>query len=592
MDKVTFKGDQNLAWDAVPTDYWLVCQGHATRFFIQDEKLGTPDFSVKTDKPFQISTDYCNKNKGIVWVHQDVSVGPFYVLPVEPKEYKHWGFHFKHLDENWDKIVEDFKLQETLAQLGVRWVKGRLPKAFSESENYFGLVPTTDDQRSISSYKLEPELVKTYAWLFLFAYRGALRTVPAVKRQNVRARAKLFHNKAAAFLNSSENATISDLQLFIWNFMWLECLGKAVPQISKASDIFKLTNAEISNITLTTLLCHPKEFEEAYNEALTKAKLPLKRLKLVNDSMELPYFLQCDDDEGLVRWRVKAFFEQQSVELVFSRGQRTKQFDIPKPISRANIANAISQMPCCISLVGKAGPLITELSRPPSTIALPEKGSKYTPMIGHLTRGLQARGVDFPDGKILRIGMDALDRLELIDEDINLPDFLACFYGKTINGKWFAANWRQMAYKSERILQACHYHPSQLVSVARFVLHELEGTMPNPLPDILKKLGDISGISKPVTPEVHRKLKSLMKMRETLMETRRNQREKFENVSELKDVTSSISMIVAGTLKRHAQHTELFYLNRRPYAFSFWLCFGGEIVEAMGRMASSRVEEC
>ena len=298
--------------------------------------------------------------------------------------------------------------------------------------------------------------------------------------------------------------------------MWQECLRKPTPEIAKASDIFKLANTEITNITLTTLLNHPQEFEQAYNEALMKAKLPLKRLKLDKQAMELPYFLQCDDDnEGLVRWRTKAIFDDNGFRLVFSRGQRVKQFDISKPFTNSDIAKTISQMPCCISLIGKAGPLITELSRPPLTIALPEKGSKYTPMVGHLTKGLIARGVDFPRGTILRIGMDALDRLDQINEELRLPMFLSCFYGQWVDGTWFAQNWRAEAQKSQTILEACHYHPTQLVSVARFILAEIDGNLPNPLPERLAKLGNISGISKPVTMKQTEKLRQLMEDRES-----------------------------------------------------------------------------
>lgn len=593
MEKIIFKGDQNLAWDAVPTDYWLVLSGNKTRFFIQDEKLGTPDFSVKTSMPFQISTDYCNKHKGIVWIHQDVSIGPFYVLPIEPKQFKHWGFHFKHIDQSFDAVVEKFDMENALSQLGISWVKGKLPKSISESQNYFGIVPTADEQKSISSYKLDNELIATYARLFFKAYRGALWSVQMSKRPEVAKRARNFYSKAVHFIKSGTNLTISDLQQFIWKFLWEDCLGKQAPEIAKASDIFKLTNTEVPNITLTTLLNHPTEFEHSYNEALMKAKLPLKRLKLDKQAMELPYFLQCDDDnEGLVRWRTKAIFEEDNIRLAFTRGQRIKEFTLLKPFTNADIAKTISQMPCCISLIGKAGPLITELSRPPLTIALPEKGSKYTPMVGHLTNGLIANGVDFPRGSILRIGMDALDRLDQVDGEIRLPSFLSCFYGLWVDGKSFAQNWRKQAKKSQDILDACHYHPTQLVSVARFILAELDGKIEKKLPERLAKLGNISGISKPVTELAANKLRELMSTRESLLAIRRTQQKEFKDQNKLIEIDKAISLIIAGVFKRHAQHADLFYLNRRPYAFSFWLCFGGEIVESMGRQATARIEEC
>jgi hypothetical protein len=308
--------------------------------------------------------------------------------------------------------------------------------------------------------------------------------------------------------------------------------------------------------------------------------------------MELPYFLECDDDEGLVRWRSRATFHEDRITLAFSNGLRSKVFDVPKPFTFKGIADIISEMPCCITLIGKAGPLITELSRPPVKIALPEKGSKYTPMVGHLTKSLQSKGIDFPSGQIIRIGMDALDRLGDVDQMICLPDFLSCFYGNSINSREFARVWRESAQRSQKILNSCRYHPTQLVTVARFILHELEGTMPDTLPEKLNNLGQISGISKPVTRLSHDKLKGLMAMRENLLEIRRTQKGKFEHVALLKEVEKAISLVVAGVFKRHAQHADLAYLNRRPYALSFWLCFGGSIVESMGRLAKSRIEEC
>src|SRR5262249_39723845 len=79
-----------------------------------------------------------------------------------------------------------------------------------------------------------------------------------------------------------------------------------------------------------------------------------------------------------------------------------------------------------ISVMGKAAPFAAELARWPRAMALPEQGSKYSPMIDHLLVGLKERGVlERVDHLVLRIGLNELDGLGSAgDVPLRLPQFL------------------------------------------------------------------------------------------------------------------------------------------------------------------------
>ncbi|MCE5177026.1 MAG: hypothetical protein ABFD23_03110 [Caldisericales bacterium] len=593
MDTRYYKGDQNLSWDALLVAKALLDLAGSATFFIQDEKLGTADYKLEYDSKFALTTDYCGKLTGAVWIHQDTSSGPFYALPVEPYIYKRFGFSLKRVADSYERVAQLFEMEKDLGDLGINLRPGQILRGLTEGERYVGIVPTTHDEKSISSYRLADDgLLEKYYFMFLACYRGAIQSIPKEKWSDVRARAKKILGITKDLLSSKPEATISDLQETFWRFGFSEFFNVAPPKIMRASEVFDV-KGDINHIVLLTLLRNTEAFVESYNEALNKTHLPLKRLKLRDGVMELPYYIECEYEGRLVRWHIRAHFGEKLILKMTYRNAEPKIMTISNPPSFDELKNGLVGLFGCHTLIGKAGPLLAELSRPPKIISLPEQGSKYAPMVGYLTRGLQLRGINYPDGEFMRIGLRAIDTMELLgDEEIFLPPFLRAFWGEARTASWIARHWKEEATAAKEMLESLHLDEGQLLTLAKYAIYEYEDTLPNPVTPKMMKLGNVAGISKPLTARTYTKLKELIETREVLLAERREKMADFQKNGELLDVEMAIKLVSVGILKRFEQLTSLFYVNNRPYAISFYLAFGPEILNRIAQGAITRREPC
>lgn len=593
MDECYYKGDQNIAWDALPCAKALLSISSSPVFFIQDEKLGTADARIIHKNKFELTSDYCNKLTGAVWIHQDISIGPFYALPTEPYTYHKFGFFLKHIDTSFEDVADEFGLWAYLSELGITKRKGQLIRSLTEGENYIGIVPTVDAQRSISSYKLcEDGLGDYYKAMFMLAYKGSLKASPKNLWPKVKERARKLSESATEFAKSNPQATVSDLQGFIWKFGFENIFEIIPPKLTRASDVFSF-DGDIPHTVFMTALKHPQEFVDSYNEALNKAHLPLKRLKLKDDQMELPFFLECDVGGELVRWHIKATFGENITLRMYYKPEGAKVVQLPSNPTIEDVKLGISKEFGCHTLIGKAGTLISELTRPPRIIALPEQGSKYAPMIRFLTKELRKRGINYEEGQLMRIGLNALDSLKILGEtEINLPSFLSCFWGKSKSASWIASNWRRFSNASSEMIDAMNFSSGQLLTLAKYIILEKESNLPDLMPPKLRKLGNVSGVSAPVSQKLLEKLKSLVENRDKILEKRRILKAEFKDAASLAVIEKAIMLLVVGVLKRHEQMASLMYMNHRPYALSLYLVFGPEIVRFMTENAQIRREEC
>ena len=593
MDTRYYKGDQNLSWDALLVAKALLDLAGSATFFIQDEKLGTADYKLEYDSKFALTTDYCGKLTGAVWIHQDTSSGPFYALPVEPYIYKRFGFSLKRVADSYERVAQLFEMEKDLGDLGINLRPGQILRGLTEGERYVGIVPTTHDEKSISSYRLADDgLLEKYYFMFLACYRGAIQSIPKEKWSDVRARAKKILGITKDLLSSKPEATISDLQETFWRFGFSEFFNVAPPKIMRASEVFDV-KGDINHIVLLTLLRNTEAFVESYNEALNKTHLPLKRLKLRDGVMELPYYIECEYEGRLVRWHIRAHFGEKLILKMTYRNAEPKIMTISNPPSFDELKNGLVGLFGCHTLIGKAGPLLAELSRPPKIISLPEQGSKYAPMVGYLTRGLQLRGINYPDGEFMRIGLRAIDTMELLgDEEIFLPPFLRAFWGEARTASWIARHWKEEATAAKEMLESLHLDEGQLLTLAKYAIYEYEDTLPNPVTPKMMKLGNVAGISKPLTARTYTKLKELIETREVLLAERREKMADLQKSGERLDVEMAIKLVSVGILKRFEQLTSLFYVNNRPYAISFYLAFGPEILNRIAQGAITRREPC
>lgn len=593
MDERCYKGDQNIAWDALPCARALLSISSSPVFFIQDEKLGTADARIIHKDKFELTSDYCNKLTGAVWIHQDISIGPFFALPTEPYVYHKFGFFLKHVDSSYEDVADEYGLWNHLSELGIAKRKGQLIRSLTEGENYIGIVPTVDVQRSISSYKLcEDGLGDYYKAMFMLAYKGSLKASAKKLWPAVKERARKLADKAIEFARINPQATVSDLQGFLWKFGFEEIFEITPPKLTRASDVFSF-DGEIPHTVFMTALRYPQEFVDSYNEALNKAHLPLKRLKLKDSQMELPFFLECDVGGELVRWHIKATFSENITLRMYYKPEGAKVVQLPSNATIEDVKQGISKEFGCHTLIGKAGTLISELTRPPRIIALPEQGSKYAPMVRFLTKELRKRGIDYQEGQLMRIGVNALDSLEILDEtEINLPGFLSCFWGESKTSSWIASNWRKQANASFNMIDAMNFSSGQLLTLAKYIIMEKESNLPDTLQPKFQKLGNVTGISAPISNKMLEKLKSLVDSRDKILEKRRILKAEFKDAALLNRIEKAIMLLVVGVLKRHEQMASLLYMNRRSYAMSLYLAFGPEIVRFMTENAQIRREEC
>jgi len=593
MDTRYYKGDQNLSWDALPVAKVLLDLAGSATFFIQDEKLGTADYKLEYEGKFALTTDYCGKLTGAVWIHQDTSSGPFYALPVEPYVYKKFGFLLKRVTGEYERVAKLFKMEKDLGDLGINLRSGQILRGLTEGEGYIGIVPTTQDERSISSYRLADNgLLEKYYFMFLACYRGVLRSVSKKKWPDVKKRAKKILGMTKDLLSSKPEATISDLQETFWRFGFSEFFNVAPPKIMRASGVFDV-KGDINHIVLLTLLRNTEAFVESYNEALNKTHLPLKRLKLRDGAMELPYYIECEHEGRLVRWHIKAHFGEKLVLKMTYRNAEPKMMTISNPPSFDELKNGLVGLFGCHTLIGKAGPLLAELSRPPRIISLPEQGSKYAPMVGHLTKGLQSKGINYPGGEFLRIGLRAIDTMELLgEEEIFLPPFLMAFWGEAKTASWIARHWKEEATAAKEMLEGLHLDEGQVLALAKYSILEYENAIPNPVPPKMAKLGNVTGISRPLTTRAYTKLQELVGNSDVLLAERREKMADFQKNGELLDVEMAIKLVSVGILKRFEQLTSLFYVNNRPYAISFYLAFGPDILNKIAQSAITRREPC
>jgi len=202
-------------------------------------------------------------------------------------------------------------------------------------------------------------------------------------------------------------------------------------------------------------------------------------------------------------------------------------------------------------------------------------------------------GINYPGGEFLRIGLRAIDTMELLgDEEIFLPPFLRAFWGEARTASWIARHWKEEATTAKEMLESLHLDEGQLLTLAKYAILEYEDALPNPVPPKMAKLGNIAGISKPLTTRVYAKLKELIETREVLLSERREKMADFQKSGELLDVEMAIKLVSVGILKRFEQLTSLFYVNNRPYAISFYLAFGPEILNRIAQGAITRREPC
>ncbi len=663
------------------------------RPFVHDEKLGTPDIRLcclvdPAERPYLLTEDYYGRRSGAVWVTQDVSYGLFYTEPVSAEAFSAYGVDLPWLAAQWRRfraeLRQDSALRAALIALGLPLAisdssratglgpvpepevlhtffeqdpVGELYYLLTRSCGLYGIVPSLDRDESMSAVRADDPAVRRLATRLLveFAVMGALRSTPdAQERRAIIQRARALVTAASSLLGDSP-LSFADAQAELGGFLAARCAGSTSEppyRLTRTSEFMMLAPEVIAQlgepavpplVFFDLALRYPAEFAWAYNEALRRARLGLQRASYdpARGLFAPPFYVErwevdASGKPTLPRYQIELLEHGRRVRL-FRAGAPALEYTSEEPIrSAAAFLRLLAQQPGFergVAIVGKAGPFAAEASLPPSALALPRQGSRYSPFVGHFIRALHEQGISLDGCLILRVGVNALDNLAVLgDRPIRLPPHLAAFFcpdrpDRCTTCADVAAQWRRIVARCEHLLGGLaalergeFVHLMKLVALPpvqpqsdpklqRF-LERVEERLPGAAARLHQFAESLPG-------DVRRYVAVLVNERERVLAARRQAPvvQELREVREVRDrwrikallmqrrtalaaldewqdaLELRLQLILAAQIRRLVQVTEsLPYLNDRPYTLALYLMFGEELLQTLVQRAEFDIE--
>lgn len=645
-------------------------------FFVQDERLGTSDARLarahrQAGRRYVLTEDYYRGRAGAVWEHQDVSHGLFFTEAVSPEQFAEAGIHLHRAAELWEThhaaALADPEWLAALASLGVTFPglspagadaatrlgpavdadtlahsfadgpSAGLYYAFTKTDGLYGLVPVENDNVTLSSIPFGDPEVRA-AWTRLLtgaAAAGAMRlaATPA-HRRGVKNRARKVAEWAQRWSEAHPNGSIADFQAALGSWLTAEIFPADRLEMDRSSHLTRIDTETLPRLKhpaagfhffLDLALRHPAEFTEAYNEALNRVGYGLQRMKYdpVSGFYTPPFFVEwAPGGPGTPVYRYSLQLSGTGPTRITLGNAAAGDLELAAPggiRSAYELGCALTELlPHTegLAIIGKAAALAAELQRSPRGLGLPRQGSKYAPMVDHFVSGLRARGVlDRPTGLLIRIGLNALDRLNAMGEmRLRLPRFLEGPLGAEISCRELAGRWRGVAQDAReqlRLLSRCEV--GQHVHLARLLCLNARGAAPDPADRRLAKLvralgsrGRELGLGEPAA--AFQCMERLIRRRDGLLQERRavvsaaqtnhaggrlcpDPERMAELDRERSLIDLQLQLLVAAWIRRLWQRAEsLPYLNDRPYTLALYLLFGSDIFGPICRNVEFDVE--
>jgi hypothetical protein len=683
-----FKGDQNQAWDAVLANHCLARavgdSGTEITFFVQDERLGTSDARLarlwrRDGRHFVLTEDYFRGRAGAVWEHQDASYGLFFTEAVDPEQFARASVHLHRAAVLWERhsstALADGEWIEALGALGVAFpgagalgaagatrLGGLVDRdtlveffgehpvaalyyAFTKTDGLYGVVPVENDNVTLSSIPAsDPELRSGAGRLLLQSARGAMRLAGSkAHRRGIKQRARRVAEWAAGFLEANPQAGVADFQVALGQWLTREVFPADRIELDRTSRFTRVSPgasharrrpSETMQFFFDLALRHPREFSEAYNEALNHVGFGLQRVKYepLTGRYTPPFFVEFAADpaqEPIYRWNIELSGVRNTTIRLDNASAGEIVLEAEDTIrSAADFIRALFDhfgTGRSFSIVGKAATFAAELQRAPRGLGLPRQGSKYAPMVDHLVAGLRARGIlDQPTGLLIRIGLNALDRLDSMGETpLRMPCFLEGALGRTATCREVASRWRDVAAEARALLEMLSHCPfGQHVHLVKAISLNARGgdwdaalASDSRLAGLARGLqahpggpGLLRSLGRDVPPQAAACMERLTARREALLEARRGLFDEARAAreggrfqpdpgalgkiqEERERVECRLLLLFAAYVRRLWQRAEsLPYLNDRPYTLALYLLFGRDIFPPICREVEFDIE--
>jgi len=681
-----YKGDQNQAWDAVISNHCLaraVGEGDTElTFFIQDERLGTSDARLarywrQEQRRYALTEDYYRGRAGAVWEHQDISHGVFFTEAVSPEQFAAASIHLHRAAEAWERhgaeILRDTRWLQALGELGITrpgdpeatpsdratrlgpavnadtlgelfadhpsaWIY----YAFTKTDGLYGVVPVESENTTLSSIPANhPELVAGFGRLLFLAGRGAMRLAgSAAHRRGIKQRVRELGAWAARLLATQPDASITDFQQELGRWINAEIFPTDRIELDRTSRFMHVDREDLNGLRtpehtlqffLDLALRHPREFTEAYNDALNRVGYGLQRMKYepATGRYTPPFFVEFAPGGAgtpVYRFGIELLgTTATTVRLTHPTGDLTVETD-RRITSAHDFARALYEhldVPQGFALVGKAATFSAELQRTPRGLGLPRQGSKYTPMVDHLVGGLRARGVlTQPTGLLIRIGLNALDRFDAMgDLPLRLPHFLAGVLGERVTCQQLAREWRGIAGEAHDQLRLLgQFHVGQHVHLAKLLALNARGddwsaalASDQRLAKLVRQSAGVTNgeallrrLGQDLPASAVECIERVVARRTELLAGREAAASRAaaahtggrlmpewpdECREELERLDCQLQLLVAAYVRRLWQRAEsLPYLNDRPYTLALYLLFGRDIFPPICRNVEFDVE--
>ncbi len=570
------------------------------QFFIHDEKLGTPDlnWAYYASNPlhsFMLSDDYADSFGDACYINLDLSEGLFYLPVVDSKLLDSYGIPLRFLAKQFARRKNDlssdfldlsFRIGLDLDvsppsdnlpnDCSVRCMKEyffhhpeqKIYYLFTKAQGRKGIVPIRDSQKLFSSIALNEsnilsKLIRLYRQHCLIPLLA--QTESNIHKKAILARSQLMTSHLSSRLK--KESSLLDLEKEAFQFFSQQLsIENEISLVSSSEMHFSPFAYGISQTLFQLAVHETSPFANSYNQSLDDEKKPIQRIKPNQNYLPLPFYYLRENNGEIFRHPIALSVDSRKLYY-----QNQKQFTPFEPD------------PYYSRIIGKAMPLLNELSSSPDMMAMPEDGSKYSSACKRWTMLLREQGLAKEPIRIIRIGLNVLDNLYLADEHIiTMPSFLKNAFGHQISSKEIPSQWKMIHGQAQQLLKLFNQfgHGQEILFIGKWLNKSFSSE-------------ENHWLDKLIGFETKELFKKFMSEYLYLACQRRECKEQLDSrmIRRYETIKYEYALLYYFHKKNLVQWVQgLPYLNHRPYFLPYFLFFGEKYITRWMQKVTFRTE--